>query len=113
MHELSLCRTILEIINDHIHGKKVSRVKTVALEIGQLAAVDPSALRFSFDMVTKGTLAENALLNMVEIEGQAMCNVCQKTVHLQRYYDACEHCGQFSLTVTQGEELRVKFIEVE
>ena len=113
MHELSLCRTILDVINDHTIGKNCKRVKRVALEIGQLAAVDQSALRFSFDVVTKGTIAANALLDIIEVEGQAICDVCHKTVKLKHYFDACQTCGNFSLSVTQGEELRVKFREVE
>ncbi|MCX7117352.1 MAG: hydrogenase maturation nickel metallochaperone HypA [Legionellales bacterium] len=113
MHELSLCRTVLDIINDHVSGTDYKQVKKITLDIGQLAAVDQAALRFSFDVVTKGTLAEHALLEIIEIEGMAFCDFCQKTVKLKRYDDACPSCGHFSLTVTQGEELRVKCMEVE
>ncbi len=113
MHELSLCQTILNIINDHVSGKNYNCVKKISLNIGQLVAVDPAALRFGFDVVAKGTLAEKALLDIIEVEGKATCDICQKTVKLKRYYDACPTCGNFSLTITQGEELRVQFIEVE
>ncbi|OGV48999.1 MAG: hypothetical protein A3F46_07400 [Legionellales bacterium RIFCSPHIGHO2_12_FULL_42_9] len=58
MHELSLCRAILDIINEHIAGKHCNRVKKIIIEVGQLAAVDESALRFGFEAITKGTLAE-------------------------------------------------------
>jgi len=89
------------------------RVKKISLAIGQLAAVDPEALRFSFDVVTQGTVAEAAFLDIIEIEGEAFCASCQKTVKIKRYYDACKTCGHFSLTITQGEELRVMCMEVE
>ena len=113
MHELSLCKAMLSIINNHVAGKSCTKVNVVVLEIGQLAAVDESALRFSFEVITKGTVAENARLDIIEVEGQANCSVCQKKVTLKRYYDACPICGNFSLIVIQGEELRVKFMEVE
>ena len=113
MHELSLCRAMLDLVNEHVAGKEIARVTSIALEVGQLAAIDESALRFSFDVVTKGTVAENARLDIIRIEGQASCSVCKKTITLKRYYDACPLCDNFSLTVTQGEELRLRFLEVE
>lgn len=113
MHELSLCRSILDIVNEHIDGKNCRRVKRISLEIGQLAAVDELALRFGFEVLSKGTLAEQAILDIIEIEGKALCDTCLKTVKLKNYYDACQTCGHCSLTITQGEELRVKFLEIE
>ena len=113
MHELSLCRAIIDIVNEHVAGTNCTRVKKIDLEIGQLAGVDQAALRFGFEAITKGTIAEQAVLNIIVIEGQALCDTCQKTVKLEHYYDACQTCGHFSLAVTQGEELRVKSMEIE
>ena len=113
MHELSLCHAIIGIINEHIAERHCVRVLKVVLEIGQLAAVDPSALRFGFEAATKGTIIEQAILEIIEIEGEALCEPCQKTVKLDQYYDPCPLCGNFSLTITQGEALRVQSMEVE
>ena len=112
MHELSLCRSLLDIINEHLAGKHFKCVTKVTLEVGQLAAVDESALRFGFDIVTKGTFAEGAILEIHTVGGLAICNMCHQCVKLDNYYDACQNCGQFSLTATQGEELRVLSMEV-
>ena len=112
MHELSLCRSLLDIINEHAAGKHFKCIKKVTLEVGQLAAVDESALRFGFEITAKGTLAEDAVLDIITVEGQAICNACHQCVKLENYYDACQNCGQFSLTVTHGEELRIQSMEV-
>lgn len=113
MHELSLCRAILDIINEHIAGKQCKRVKKITIEIGQLAAVNESALRFGFEAITKGTVAEQADLDIITLQGEAICELCQKKVTLQHYYDPCKTCGHFSLKITQGEEMRVKSLEIE
>ena len=113
MHEFSLCRAIIDIINKHVAGKNCNYVKKISLEVGQLAGVDESALRFGFEAITKGTIAEHSILDIIGIEGRAICDTCQKTVKLKHYYDACQTCGHFSLTITHGEELRVKFMEIE
>ena len=103
----------MDIIQANIAEKQLRRVKKITLEAGELAGVDHSALRFGFDVTTRGTVAEGAMLEILTIEGQAMCNTCQKIMPLKHYYDPCPACGQFSLTVTQGDELRVKSMEVE
>lgn len=113
MHELSLCRMILEIVNKQVAEIKCQHVKKISLEIGQLAAIDERALKFSFNIAAVGTHAEHALLEIIKIDGQAFCEVCQKTVSMKHYYDGCEICGCFSLQVTQGDELRIKSMEVD
>ena len=113
MHELSLCRTLIAIIKEQVQGKNCRSVKKIGLEIGELAAVDQSALCFGFEVTCKNTLAESAILEIIAVEGQAICDACHNTVKLKQYYDACEICGHLSLTVTQGDELRIKYIEVE
>lgn len=112
MHELSLCRNLLATINEHAVGKDIKCIKKVTLSIGQLAAVNEDALRFGFEMATKGTFAEGAVLEIITIEAQAICNACHQCVKLENYYDACQRCGQFSLTVTQGESLYIQSMEV-
>lgn len=113
MHELSLCKNILEIVKDHVIGRKGARVKKIYLDVGQLSCVDHHALRFGFSVVAKGTVAEQAELAIKEIEGRAVCDGCQSTMLIKNYYDSCINCGSFSLTVIQGEELQVKSMEIE
>ena len=113
MHELWLCKSILEILTQKALEKKCTRVKQIVLEIGQLAAIDKAALIFSFNIATEGTLAENARLQIIDIPAEAFCESCQKTGPVQQYYDACQSCGAHALNITQGEELRVQSMVVE
>lgn len=113
MHELWVCRSILEIIKQNAIEKKCTRVKKVVLEIGQLTAVEKDSLMFSFNVITQGTVAEKAELHIIDIPGKALCESCQTMVPLRQYYDECSACGSYSLKITQGEELRVKSMVVE
>jgi hydrogenase nickel incorporation protein HypA/HybF len=72
MHEMSLTQGVLEIIESASHREGFSRVRTVWLEIGTLAAVEPEALRFCFDVVTRGSCAEGARLEIVSSIGDEM-----------------------------------------
>lgn len=111
MHELSLCQNILKIVQEYVHPPHVD-VTYIYLEIGVLAMVEKSALNFSFELLKKGTVAKRATLCFIDIPGRAFCDHCQKSVTITQYYDPCPYCQQFSLTITQGQELRIKSIEV-
>jgi len=113
MHEISLCQSVLKIIEQQAAQQHYSRVKTVFLEIGQLAAVEPEALRFGFDVVMKDSIAAGAKLEIIHVPAQAWCPHCQQQVAVQQRFDACPDCGASALQISVGEELRVKELEVE
>lgn len=113
MHEMAISESILGILEDEGRRQNYLRVKKVRLEIGPLAGVEVQALRFTFDVVTKGTLAENAALEIIETEALAWCLLCEQTVRIRQRYDACPGCGGHQLQVTAGEEMRIKDLEVD
>jgi len=114
MHELSLCRSIIEIIENSAKDYKGKQVKTIHLDIGQLAGVDRHALLFGFEVASIGTIAENAALTINDISGRGFCERCgEEELHINHFYDPCPVCCHYPLNITQGEELKVKSIEVE
>ena len=113
MHELSLCESILQIIEENAASQGFSKVKKVWLEIGALAGVEKEAMYFGFDVVCKDTLADKAALEIIDLPAVAWCMPCAKNVTVTQRYDACPVCGSYQLQISQGEELRIKELEVE
>jgi hydrogenase nickel incorporation protein HypA/HybF len=113
MHELWLCKNIIEIISQHAASKQYTRIKKIYLEIGELAAIEKSALIFSFNIIANETIAKDAILEIISVPGKAVCDSCSKTLTISQYSESCHYCGSFSLNIIQGEELRVKSMEVE
>lgn len=113
MHEMSIAEGIIQVLEEQAEAQQYSRVKTVWLEIGPLAMIETEALLFCFDAVTKNSLAEGAKLNIINIPGEAFCMLCLKTVPVEKRYDSCSECGSYQLQITQGEEMRIKELEVE
>lgn len=113
MHEMAICESIVQVLQQQAAAQNYGRVKTVWLEIGPLAGVELEALRFSFDAVTRGTLADRAKLEIIETIGEAWCMQCAESVQVAQRYDACPDCGSHQLQLTGGEELRIKELEVE
>lgn len=113
MHEMSLAENVLQIIQDAARNQGFTRVRTVWLEIGQLACVEKEALRFGFDVVTHGSIAEQARLEIIETAGQGRCEKCAENFPLVALYEACPECGSYEIKVTGGGAMRVKELEVE
>lgn len=112
MHEMSLMQGVLDIIEDASRGQFV-KVNKVWLEIGALSGVDPAAMEFCFDAVMHGTLAQGAVLEIVDKPGEGWCMKCARPVSIAARYDPCPFCGSHQIQVTGGEEMRVKELEVE
>ena len=112
MHEMSLAEGVLQLIEDSARQEEFSKVTTVWLEIGQLAGVEVEAMRFCFDAVTRGSLAEGARLEIIAVPGTAWCMNCSTTVTCSEAYGACPQCGTYQIQVTGGTEMRVKELEV-
>jgi hydrogenase nickel incorporation protein HypA/HybF len=112
MHEMSLAESVLGAIEDAARAQRFTAVKTVRLEIGRLAAVELDALRFAFDVVKRGGIADGARLEIVDVPGAAWCMRCCDTVPLAARGNACPRCGSFQLQVNGGDELRIKELEV-
>lgn len=113
MHEMSLCEGVLQVMRDQASSVGFNRVKTVWLEIGDLAGVDAEAMRFGFDVVVKGSVADGAALEIINLPGRAWCMTCGYEVGVSQRFDPCPDCGGYQLQVTGGDELRIKELEVE
>jgi len=112
MHEMSLAEGIVEIVETTARANDASAIRAVCLELGALSHVEHEALRFSFDVVKRGTVADGARLEIQTTPGRAWCMPCGESVDLARLGDPCPRCGSHQLQVTQGEEMRVKEIEI-
>lgn len=113
MHEMSLAENVMQIIEESARTQNFQRVRIVVLEIGKLAAVEPDAMRFCFDAVTRGTLAQGAQLQIIESPGTGACLACGAEVEMQEQYGLCSSCGSPRLKITAGNQMRVKNLAVE
>ena len=104
MHELSLCQSAVEIIQRQAEQHDVKRVTAVWLEIGALSCVEESAVRFSFEIVCHGTVAQGCDLHIVYKPAQAW---------IHQHDAQCPLCHGERLRVDTGDSLIVKSIEVE
>lgn len=113
MHEMSLAEGVLQLVEEASTRDGFKRVKTIFLEIGRLSSVEPDAMRFCFEAVTRNTLAAGAELQIIDVPGLGHCLGCGTRFALESRYDACSACGSFRITPVAGTEMRVRELEVE
>lgn len=113
MHEASLAGGILQLVEDAARREGFRRVTQLRLQAGQLAGVEPRALRFALEALSPGTCLQDAHFEIEEPPGEAWCLPCGQTVAIAQRGDACPHCGHYQLQPTGGTELKVLDMLVE
>lgn len=113
MHELALCENIVQTLRRSAEIEGFSQVTRIWLEVGSLAAVDMRALRFNFDLVARGTVAEAAMIEINEIPAHAWCMNCSRTVEVYERFARCSFCGNPDLSLAGGAELKIMRLEVK
>ncbi len=112
MHELSIVLSIVEIAEQETLKAGARQVERIELEIGALSGVALDALDFAWDMGVKGSVLEQAERCIHQLPGRARCLECGQEFGINQLYEACPGCGSYLLRVLQGQEMRVRALEV-
>lgn len=113
MHEMALCESVLQILEEQAHSQSYRRVLRVRLAVGALSCVEKEALHFNFEVVTRGSLAEGAELELTDVPGAGWCLPCARNITVESLVGECPHCGSSQVQVTGGDDLQIKELEVE
>jgi hydrogenase nickel incorporation protein HypA/HybF len=113
VHELGITQSIIEIAEDHARAQNAVKVNSVTVEIGGLSGIVPDAVEFCFEACSKETLLEGAELIIDFIPGRARCVSCNWEDNIEQLTYVCPECGNLALERLQGEELRVKELEID
>ncbi len=112
MHEVSICEGIRGVIEEQALKHGFFAVRLITLEIGAFAGVEKTALEFAFDAVMRGSVAEGARVEIVDLPGRAWCYDCALRVEIADRLADCPLCGGGRLLSEGGDEMRIKNLEV-
>lgn len=113
MHELSVAQGLLDIIEQKARPYPGARVTRVHLRIGTLSAVVPDALRFAFEAVTRGGIAEGASLEIEEVPLRIRCRQCAEEFTVEDPFMTCPRCEGFDVEMVSGRELHIESMEID
>ncbi len=114
MHELSVTQGILNIALEAAQGAGAGRIAAIDLLVGELTSFVDDSIQFYFDLLSKSTAAEGAMLRIRREPGRGTCGQCGHEFRaVAPLLPACPACGSGRVRVTGGRELRVESIEVD
>ena len=112
MHEMSIANSILEAVRKEAATRGGVRVSKVGVRVGELAAVDPEALRFCFEAMVQGSDLEPLALEIEVRPRQQRCPACDLTFAVKAYDVACPTCGSTATECVSGDELDLAYLEI-
>lgn len=108
MHELALMDSLVCTVSEQIGD---SRVVSIRLRVGELTCVVPDALKFCFEVCTRGTALQGATLEIESVAGRARCLDCGAEAGFDFRCALCG-CGSANLDVIAGKDLTISNVEV-
>lgn len=113
MHEMSIAESIVEICLDTLKAHEGTIIHSVQVHVGMMSGIEPDALHFCFDAVTKNTAAQDAKLEITQIPVQATCVDCQHSFAVENYVFRCPQCDSGKVLAEHGSELKVVSIDMD
>lgn len=113
MHELGIANSVLEAARAEMQRRPGARLVKIGLRVGELAGVDPEALRFGFDALASGTDLETASLEIEFCPRRQRCPACGREFTVVDFEVACPGCGESRTECIGGDELSLAYLEVE
>lgn len=114
MHELGIMASVLDMTVDLAEKNDVEKVLKVTIEIGEYSGIIPDLARQFFSYLSKGTVAEEAEIELKVVPLQVKCRQCghEMQVHPGEHC-SCEKCGSEALQLTSsGRRWRLEALEV-
>lgn len=122
MHEFSMTSEIVRLVLNEAQNRGAKKVLEVNLVIGKLTLLGIEQIRFSYKLLSKGTILQGSKLKIERRDGMVECDKCgykgpiksqeDPVYHLSFPSLACPKCGSI-VKVTKGRECTIKNIRLE
>lgn len=113
MHELTIANSIVAHVKKEVERQDLPPVKAIIVRVGVLSDVVPEALEFNFDVIKADTPFSQTKLVIETVPLKGKCQKCDHEFSVENYAFFCPICNSGQITVTQGEELDIAYLEVE
>jgi hydrogenase nickel incorporation protein HypA/HybF len=112
LHELGVAHEILEVALSEADRNAARKVTSIRLRVGVLRAIEPENLSFLFEHLSRGTVAEGALLEIEEEPVRVECAACG-TSEARSFTFECPRCKGSCVSVTGGDSLSILSLDVD
>ena len=113
MHEMGIAQELVRIAIDSIpkdiENPKVERIN---LKIGKLASVVEHSLTFCFEIITKDTPLEKAVIDIDPVPVLVRCKSCDNKWEVTGPVFKCPFCEDGDVEMITGREIEITSLEL-
>jgi len=113
MHEFGIAQEMLKVAFDYAAKNNAKRITALNVEMSVAADESEDSLRFHFEHLTRGTLAEGARVEIARVPAQAKCLDCANEFALNSEDATCPRCSSARVRALVQDEFRLASIDVE
>ncbi|MFH1855646.1 MAG: hydrogenase maturation nickel metallochaperone HypA [Candidatus Omnitrophota bacterium] len=112
MHELTITKNLISVLEKETVSHEIGKVKNVYLEVGKMRYIVPEIMNASFENMPKCEKLKGAKLKIKILPIMIQCVNCKKEFELDEYEDFCRSCNSKGNTcIISGDEFNLKGIE--
>lgn len=122
MHDVTAAQRIASTILQAAQEQDAERVERVQVALGAMTMIDPEQLEFWLEQVLRGSIAEDAEIEIEQLPLRVRCTACgyegdvevpdDPIYHLMAFAPQCPECGSDQLEVLGGDACVVRSIRV-
>lgn len=113
MHELTLAKGIIQIVNTEAARRDFQRVLEISVKVGEFSGILPRCLEEFFPIAAEGTKAQGAALKIGILPALFRCGDCGYEGDADRKGACCPQCGSTGIKLIAGREFYVENLTVE
>lgn len=113
MHELSMCQALLDRASQIAVRHLAKTITSITVRVGPLSGVEPGLFARAFEIARAGTLASQATLKIETSMVMVECTACAARTSPSANRLHCANCGDFRITIIDGQELLLASLELD
>ena len=113
MHEMGIACSVLAAVQAEAGRFPDKAIRKVGVRIGEMSALDPEALRFCFEAMTRDTELASLELGIEICPFRYRCRDCAHEFVVHNYECQCPQCASAKTECIGGDELELAYLEVE
>jgi hydrogenase nickel incorporation protein HypA/HybF len=113
MHEMGIANSVIDAVRVEARKYPGSRPRKVGVRIGELTAIDASALQFCFEALVRETDLELLELAIEICPRRHRCLNCAADFDIKEYEFHCPQCGESHSECISGDELQLAYLEMD
>ncbi len=111
MHEYAVAEKILHAVLNKAKEENAKKIVKIEITANKLTHINEDEFKFSFNILSKNTIAENAEIVIKYSRGKILCKDCNKEYSVEHFLGRCPECS--SSFVELVDEIVVSGIKIE